>query len=895
MIRFSPRRAGVCSALAAVCLAVGLAGVAPAPVGAVEATAPTTVGDAVIGWVEVEDGAISGAAAGPPGFNSGDHGNFSGAGSYTFRETGMTSTMSVTAPAAGVYPVYVRYAAGPLGAEENVTRSMGLLTNGGARQLMSLPMTSFENWEAWRFVHYDVTLQQGANTISIQCDRATDFCRLNFDAIQVGGTAPDPCVATAPTPGYASLYDGTFASFEGWRKAGVGGFGRQTDCTIRSLRGRGATWFTQQQAAPYTLELDWKRISSNDDSSVYLASSGRGGADAVGGYTIPIGADTGAIVPTGGTLQAANPTALAAALHPVGQWNTYRVQLTGARLELYLNGTLINSMNRPAGAAVSGFVGLENRSLTDRVHYRKIQMRPDVELGRLAAPFTRATLADGTTINPGGESALGNLVAESQRWATRAAGSGAAQIAFVAPDALGADLLGTAGGYPATVTYQQAALVQPSARTLINLKLTGAQLKTVLEQQWQRTADGTVPARPFLSLGTSAGFTYTHDPTQVEGSRITGIWLNDVAIAPASSYSVTASSVLASGGDNFRAFAAGTSRQDTGTTGLAALTDYVGTVAGPTVGGTPLALNLAQHSVGVAFPGGAPSSYVVGGPLDIDLTSLANSALSDRQDTSVQVTLDGRSLGSFAVETTTGTDPYDEYGAAAVRATIPSDTAAGPAVVVIVGNRSGTTVRLPITVRLQADSTTSLIVTPATVPVRRGNASVSVTVASTGSTPVGDVKIYVNGTSIATATLVDGSAKVRVGPFSTVGNRTIEARFLGSATTKPSKSQTATVRVDKAIPKLTVKTQPSRITANRTRATMVIAVAAQGLTPTGKVTVKIGRKTYAGSLTNGKATIKLTRFKKAGTVRASVTYVGDARTKSVSTTARITVKKAART
>ena len=76
---------------------------------------PAAVGDEVVAWVEVEDGEISGGAAGPPAFNSGDHSNFSGTGSYTFRETGMTSTMSVDVPAAGTYPVYVRYAAGPLG------------------------------------------------------------------------------------------------------------------------------------------------------------------------------------------------------------------------------------------------------------------------------------------------------------------------------------------------------------------------------------------------------------------------------------------------------------------------------------------------------------------------------------------------------------------------------------------------------------------------------------------------------------------------------------------------------------------------------------------------------------------------------------------------------------
>src|SRR5687767_5295375 len=114
--------------------------------GAVTASpAAAAVGDEVIDWVEIEEGVITGGPAGPPALNSGDHGNFSGTGSYTFRETGMTSTMTVTAPAAGVYPVHVRYAAGPLSAQENVTRSMGLVANGD-RQVVSYPMTRFGDW-----------------------------------------------------------------------------------------------------------------------------------------------------------------------------------------------------------------------------------------------------------------------------------------------------------------------------------------------------------------------------------------------------------------------------------------------------------------------------------------------------------------------------------------------------------------------------------------------------------------------------------------------------------------------------------------------------------------------------------------------------------------------------
>ena len=360
-----PGRSGLLLALSAlVCASVAV------PLAPVAAVAP--VGDDVIAWVEVEDGEVSGG----PAFNSGDHGNFSGTGSYTFRETGMTSTMDVTAPAAGTYPIYVRYAAGPLGPDENVTRSMGLLTNGGDRQQLSLPMTSFENWEAWDFVAYEVTLDAGPNTVALTCDRSIDFCRLNFDAIQVGGTAPDPCAAIQPDPGWTSLFDGTFESFDGWRKAGAGGFGRQTDCTMLTFRGRGATWHTQQQAAPYTVRVDWLREAGNDDSAVHLGSSSRSGEDPVGGLSIPIGVDAGGVRPAGGVLQPADAGAVAAAENPTGEWNTYTIRVTTTGVVVVLNGTVVNTW---AGAVpTAGFLGLENRSSTDQVRFRQVEVRPGV-------------------------------------------------------------------------------------------------------------------------------------------------------------------------------------------------------------------------------------------------------------------------------------------------------------------------------------------------------------------------------------------------------------------------------------------------------------------------------------------------------------------------------------
>lgn len=836
----------------ALCVALGLAGSA-----ALAPPATAAVGDDVIAWVEVENGTLSGG----PAFNSGDHSNYSGTGSYTFRETGMTSTMTVNAPVAGTYPVYIRYAAGPLGAGENVTRSMGLLTNGGNRQQVSYPMTSFADWEDWDFAEAEVTLQQGANTIAVTCDRSIDFCRLNFDAIQVGGTAPDPCPATPAGPGYTALFDGTLVSFDGWRKAAAGGFGRQTDCFIRSYGGRGAEWYTTSQTGPYTLELDWRRPASDRQSSVYVASGSRAGADPVGGFRIPIGTGTGNIVPTGGTTKTADAAAVTAAVKPVGQWNTYRLELSSSRLRVYLNDVLVNTLTG-SGLATDGFVGLETNNSS--VEFKQIQTRPDVVLGQLAAPAVRPVLADGETVNPAAESVLGNLVAESQRVAT------GADLALVSPTSLGADLTGD-GGSPATVTYQEAAAVQP-ADALVTMELTGAQIRTALEQQW-RTGS-------FLRLGTSAGLTSTYDVARAAGSRVTGVWLDGAPLSSGAAYTVVASAPLAAGGDEFAVLTAGTDRVTTASTARGALADLVATSDGA------LEPDTTQHAVGVSAPSGA--SYHAGGALDLDITSWAFPGQAT-PDTSVGVYLGEQRLGSALLDSTTPDDVFGEVGSAAVRLTLPAETPNGLAKVRLVGNKTGTAVEVPITVT-KAGSTTSVAV-PGPLAVRSGRGTVKVTVTAPGVTPTGEVEMYVAGALHSVVPLVAGVATLQVGPLPTVGAHAVEARYLGSSRTQPS-AGTGALTARRATPKVTATVQPGKVVAKKTKAKLAVVVSAPGITPTGKVTVRVGTKTYTGAVRGGRATVALPRFAKAGTVRASVTYAGDTLAAPASTTVRITVRKA---
>ena len=72
------------------------------------------------------------------------------------------------------------------------------------------------------------------------------------------------------------------------------------------------------------------------------------------------------------------------------------------------------------------------------------------------------------------------------------------------------------------------------------------------------------------------------------------------------------------------------------------------------------------------------------------LTSLAMTTAPDTKDTTVEVSLNGTSLGSFPVDNTVGTAIFDEHGTAAVDVVIPAGTPGGPATLLVEGDLTGT-------------------------------------------------------------------------------------------------------------------------------------------------------------------------------------------------------------
>ncbi|GAA3134577.1 bifunctional metallophosphatase/5'-nucleotidase [Streptosporangium carneum] len=171
-------------------------------------------------------------------------------------------------------------------------------------------------------------------------------------------------------------------------------------------------------------------------------------------------------------------------------------------------------------------------------------------------PIGRITADIVNTASASGESPLGNLIADGQLAATKSGGD--AQIALMNPGGVRTSLSyagSPAGEGDGVVTYGEAFTVQPFNNLVQVITLTGAQLKTVLEQQFT----GGPNAQPFNKiLQPSSNLTYTYSRSAAWGSKISDIEIDGVAVTDAQSIRVAVNNFLVGGGDAFAGFKDGT-------------------------------------------------------------------------------------------------------------------------------------------------------------------------------------------------------------------------------------------------------------------------------------------------------------------------------------------------
>jgi 5'-nucleotidase len=185
-------------------------------------------------------------------------------------------------------------------------------------------------------------------------------------------------------------------------------------------------------------------------------------------------------------------------------------------------------------------------------------------LGAIREAITRA--ADNS-----GESALGNLVADAQLEATRSPDAGGAVVAFTNPGGIRADL--ASSSIHGEVSYGDAFRVQPFGGKLVTLTLTGSQIETMLEQQFEG-CDGNQTIRRILQV--SQGFEYAWNAAGPICDKVDPgtIRIGGARIEPDRDYRVTVNDFLAEGGDGFRVFLEGRDRS-IGVTEIQALEEYL--------------------------------------------------------------------------------------------------------------------------------------------------------------------------------------------------------------------------------------------------------------------------------------------------------------------------------
>jgi 5'-nucleotidase len=235
------------------------------------------------------------------------------------------------------------------------------------------------------------------------------------------------------------------------------------------------------------------------------------------------------------------------------------------------------TINRATGDVVT--MSADNRIVTRDVPKDSLLTALIAKYNAVAAPLANRVIGSITaditrTANAAGESALGDVIADAQLFATAPAGFGEAVVAFMNPGGIRADLTyasSPVGEGDGNVTYGEAFTVQPFGNSLVTMTLTGSQIDTLLEQQFNGC--GTQNANRILQV--SDGFTYSWSLSAPACDKVdpATIQINGVTVDPNASYRVTVNSFLADGGDNFLVLVQGTDRLG-GAVDTDALEDY---------------------------------------------------------------------------------------------------------------------------------------------------------------------------------------------------------------------------------------------------------------------------------------------------------------------------------
>jgi 2',3'-cyclic-nucleotide 2'-phosphodiesterase / 3'-nucleotidase / 5'-nucleotidase len=181
--------------------------------------------------------------------------------------------------------------------------------------------------------------------------------------------------------------------------------------------------------------------------------------------------------------------------------------------------------------------------------------------------------------NQAGESALGNLIADGMRKTT------GSDFAFMNSGGIRNPLP------KGTLTWGDLFKVQPFGNDLVTMKITGEQVRTLLNQQFNAPPS-------YNKIMAISGLRYTWNDKLPIGQKVLDIFLQDgKKIDPKALYSITVNNFMADGGDGFTVLKQGKDRV-TSITDLDAFVNYVKSLPQPISAKIEGRILLADKSVG---------------------------------------------------------------------------------------------------------------------------------------------------------------------------------------------------------------------------------------------------------------------------------------------------------
>ncbi|GLI30125.1 MULTISPECIES: bifunctional metallophosphatase/5'-nucleotidase [Brachybacterium] len=180
-------------------------------------------------------------------------------------------------------------------------------------------------------------------------------------------------------------------------------------------------------------------------------------------------------------------------------------------------------------------------------------------------------------------SAAGNMLADSMKWYLEDAGLDGKNevIGFMNPGGIRAELWDASsptGEGDGVVTYAEANGMVPFGNTLNSGEVSGAQFLQMLEEQWQRTADGggvDEGDESFLAFSVSENVEYAFDSSAPQDERVFDVRVNGEPIDPEGTYTIVTASFLFEGGDNMWALSEAQDVRDTGVLDRDAFISYL--------------------------------------------------------------------------------------------------------------------------------------------------------------------------------------------------------------------------------------------------------------------------------------------------------------------------------